>query len=80
MTNGPAILIVDDERQMIRIYAASLETEGYRVFDAETGERAIAEVRTRNPDLIILDLGLPDIDGSDIIFSIPSPPCLWKKR
>jgi len=48
---------------MIRVFAASLETEGYRVFDADTGQRAIEEIRTRNPDLILLDLGLPDIDG-----------------
>jgi DNA-binding response OmpR family regulator len=63
VTPGPAILIVDDDRTMIRIFAASLETEGYRVFDAGTGERGLAEVRTRNPDLVILDLGLPDVDG-----------------
>ena len=48
---------------MIRVFTASLETEGYRVFDANTGERGLAEVRTRNPDLVILDLGLPDVDG-----------------
>jgi two-component system KDP operon response regulator KdpE len=63
VTPGPAILIVDDDRMMIRVFTASLETEGYRVFDANTGERGLAEVRTRNPDLVILDLGLPDIDG-----------------
>jgi two-component system KDP operon response regulator KdpE len=63
VTPGPAILIVDDDRTMIRVFTASLETEGYRVFDADTGERGLAEVRTRNPDLVILDLGLPDVDG-----------------
>jgi two-component system KDP operon response regulator KdpE len=63
VTLGPAILIVDDDRMMIRVFTASLETEGYRVFDANTGERGLAEVRTRNPDLVILDLGLPDVDG-----------------
>jgi DNA-binding response OmpR family regulator len=63
VTPGPAILIVDDDRMMIRVFTASLETEGYRVFDANTGERGLAEVRTRNPDLVILDLGLPDVDG-----------------
>jgi two-component system KDP operon response regulator KdpE len=63
MTSGLAILIVDDDRTMIRVFTASLETEGYRVFDANTGECGLAEVRTRNPDLVILDLGLPDVDG-----------------
>lgn len=67
MTYGPAILIVDDDRMMIRIFTASLETEGYRVFDANTGERGVAEVRTRNPDLVILDLGLPDVDGLTLV-------------
>ncbi len=52
---------------MIRIFTASLETEGYRVFDANTGERGVAEVRTRNPDLVILDLGLPDVDGLTLV-------------
>ena len=67
MTHGPAILIVDDDRTMIRVFTASLETEGYRVFDANSGERGVAEVRTRNPDLIILDLGLPDVDGLNLV-------------
>ena len=67
MTDGPVILIVEDDRKMIRVFAASLETEGYRVFDAGTGQRAVEEVRTRNPDLVLLDLGLPDMDGVDVI-------------
>jgi len=52
---------------MIRVFAASLETEGYRVFNADTGQRALEEVRTRNPDLILLDLGLPDMDGLAVV-------------
>jgi two-component system KDP operon response regulator KdpE len=59
----PSILIVEDDRKMSRVFVASLETEGYRVFDVASGQAALAEVRTRNPDLILLDLGLPDIDG-----------------
>jgi two-component system KDP operon response regulator KdpE len=67
VTDGPVILIVEDDRKMIRVFAASLETEGYRVFDAGTGQRAVEEVRTRNPDLILLDLGLPDMDGLAVV-------------
>jgi two-component system KDP operon response regulator KdpE len=52
---------------MIRVFATSLETEGYRVFDASSGQRAIEEVRTRNPDVVLLDLGLPDIDGLALV-------------
>jgi two-component system, OmpR family, KDP operon response regulator KdpE len=51
----------------MRVFAASLETEGYRVFNADTGQRALEEVRTRNPDLILLDLGLPDVDGLNLV-------------
>jgi two-component system, OmpR family, KDP operon response regulator KdpE len=67
VTDGPTILIVEDDRKMIRVFAASLETEGYRVFSADNGQRALEEVRTRNPDLILLDLGLPDIDGLALV-------------
>ena len=67
MTDGPAILIVEDDRKMIRVFAASLETEGYRIYNAETGQRALEEVKTRNPDLVLLDLGLPDIDGLSLV-------------
>ncbi len=52
---------------MIRVFATSLETEGYRVFEASSGQRAIEEVRTRNPDVILLDLGLPDVDGLSLV-------------
>jgi two-component system KDP operon response regulator KdpE len=57
------VLIVEDDRKMTRVYATSLEAEGYQVFDASTGQRAMEEVRTRNPDIIVMDLGLPDVDG-----------------
>lgn len=67
MTPSPIILIVEDDKKMIRVYATSLETEGYRVFDASSGQRALEEVRTRNPDVVLLDLGLPDIDGLSLV-------------
>src|ERR1022692_4055968 len=52
---------------MIRGFATSLETAGYRIFDASSGQRALEEVRTRNPDVVLLDLGLPDIDGLALV-------------
>jgi two-component system KDP operon response regulator KdpE len=67
VADGSTILIVEDDRKMMRVFAASLETEGYRVFNADTGQRALEEVRTRNPDLILLDLGLPDVDGLNLV-------------
>jgi two-component system, OmpR family, KDP operon response regulator KdpE len=67
VTDGPVILIVEDDRKMIRVFAASLEMDGYRVLDAGSGQRAVEEVKTRNPDLILLDLGLPDMDGLTLV-------------
>jgi two-component system KDP operon response regulator KdpE len=67
VTPGPSILIIDDDKKMIRVFATSLETAGYRVFDASSGQRALEEVRTRNPDVVLLDLGLPDIDGLALV-------------
>ena len=67
MSPNPTVLIVEDDRKMTRVYAASLEAEGYQVFDAGTGQRALEEVRTRNPDVIVMDLGLPDVDGLALV-------------
>ena len=63
----PIALIIDDEVQMRRLLRVSLEGEGYRVFDAETGEQGVSEAASRKPDVIILDLGLPDLDGLEVI-------------
>jgi two-component system KDP operon response regulator KdpE len=63
VSSNPTVLIVEDDRKMTRVFATSLEAVGYQVFEAATGQRAVEEVRTRNPDVILLDLGLPDIDG-----------------
>ncbi|NPE51381.1 two-component system response regulator KdpE [Dickeya dadantii] len=61
------ILIVEDEKEIRRFVRNALEGEGCRVFDAETLQRGLIEAATRKPDLIILDLGLPDGDGIDYI-------------
>ncbi|ACT12262.1 MULTISPECIES: two-component system response regulator KdpE [Pectobacterium] len=61
------ILIVEDEKEIRRFVRQALEGEGCRVFDAETMQRGLLEAATRKPDLIILDLGLPDGDGIDYI-------------
>lgn len=61
------VLIVEDEQQIRRFVRAALEEEGCRVFEAESGKRGLIEAGTRKPDLVILDLGLPDIDGVEFI-------------
>ncbi len=63
----PAILVVEDEREIRRFVRTALEGEGYRVFEADTVARGLIEAGTRKPELTILDLGLPDGDGLDLI-------------
>lgn len=66
-THKPTTLLVEDDAQIRRFVRHALETEGCQVFEAETAQRGLTEASTRNPDLIILDLGLPDRDGIDFI-------------
>jgi two-component system, OmpR family, KDP operon response regulator KdpE len=61
------ILVVEDEPEIRRFLRSSLGAEGYRVVEAETGARGAIEAGTQKPDLAIVDLGLPDIDGLEVI-------------
>jgi two-component system, OmpR family, KDP operon response regulator KdpE len=60
---NPLILIIEDEVQMRRFLRASLSSNGYQVTEAETAEEGLTQAAARNPELILLDLGLPDRDG-----------------
>jgi two-component system KDP operon response regulator KdpE len=62
-----AVVVIEDEPQIRRFVRMALETEGCHVVEATTGERGLIEAGTRKPDLIILDLGLPDRDGVDVV-------------
>ncbi len=64
---SPRILIVDDEPQILRFLGTSLTAHGYTVIEASTGEEGIQSATRENPDLVILDLGLPDIDGTVVL-------------
>ena len=64
---SPVVLLVEDEPHIRRFVRASLEAEGWRVFETETVQRGLVEAATRKPDLVIADLGLPDGDGVDLI-------------
>jgi two-component system KDP operon response regulator KdpE len=66
-THKPIIVIVEDEAQIRRFVRIALELEQWQVVAAETAQRGLIEASTRKPDLIILDLGLPDRDGVDFI-------------
>ena len=63
-------MIVEDEKEIRRFVRHALEAEGFRVFEAENLERGLIEAGTRKPDLVILDLGLPDGDGRDFIRAV----------
>lgn len=61
------VLIVENEKEIRRFVRIALEGEGFRVYEAETMQRGLIDAGTRKPDLIILDLGLPDGDGMEFI-------------
>jgi two-component system KDP operon response regulator KdpE len=59
----PVVLIIDDEIQIRRLLRVTLEGNGYRVFEAAGGQEGLVEAAQRRPDIVVLDLGLPDMDG-----------------
>jgi two-component system KDP operon response regulator KdpE len=65
-----AVLLVEDDPQIRRVLRTLLELEQFRVIEAENGERGLIEARTHKPDLLIVDLGLPDRDGMSVIIGV----------
>src|SRR5512133_68772 len=66
MSNAPHILVIDDEPQILRAIRTILTEKQFRVTTASRGEEGLALAATHEPDLIILDLGLPDMDGVEV--------------
>lgn len=64
--SGARVLIIDDERAIRRFLRTVLQAHGYDVLEAERGQDGLAAVAQQRPDLVILDLGLPDMDGIDV--------------
>jgi two-component system KDP operon response regulator KdpE len=64
--SGLRVLVVDDELAVRRFLRTSLQAHGYSIFEAHNGEQALSEVVSKRPDMLILDLGLPDIDGVEV--------------
>jgi two-component system, OmpR family, KDP operon response regulator KdpE len=60
------ILLIEDELQMRRFLRITLQGHGYRLIESDTGEAGLQQATTRNPDIVILDLGLPDMDGIEV--------------
>lgn len=73
--NKPFILVVEDDSAVRNLITTTLETQRYRFQAAPTGETAILEAVSHNPDVVLLDLGLPDMDGIEIIRKIRT----WSK-
>src|SRR5262245_25115636 len=65
--HSPLVLVIEDDPPIRRLLHTTLAGEGYRLAEAETGERAVRLAAQQPPDLVILDLGLPDIDGQDVL-------------
>ena len=66
----PVIIVIEDDPPIRRFLRTGLTTQDFIVFEADTGKQGIIEVGTRKPDLVILDLGLPDMDGVEVIKAI----------
>jgi two-component system KDP operon response regulator KdpE len=60
-------LVIDDERQIRKLLRIVLEQDRYRVLEAETGKQGLSDVALRRPDVVLLDLGLPDLDGLSVL-------------
>lgn len=71
-SHAPSVLLVDDEAQIRRFLRAGFEMDGFNVQDAENGSDGIRNATMRPPDLIILDLALPDIDGAEVLSRLRS--------
>ena len=68
--NKPLVLVVEDDRPVRNLIVTTLKSHDYRYLTAENGKTAIMEALSHNPDIVLLDLGLPDIDGTEVITNI----------
>ena len=70
----PKILVIEDEPDILEVITYNLEREGHKVISCRNGEQGLSQIRTDNPDLVILDLMLPGMDGVDVCQQVKSDP------
>ena len=70
--NKPLVLVVEDDTPVRNLITTTLKTHEYRYLSAQNGASAVMEALSHNPDIVLLDLGLPDMDGVEIIRKIRS--------
>src|SRR5690348_6228326 len=75
-SNKPRIMVVDDVMQNLQVVGTMLRKEGYDVLPASSGAQALERVRVRVPDLILLDLMMPDMDGLEVCQRLKSDPAI----
>ena len=84
MPQEATIVLIEDESEIRRFLKTTLPSHGFRIYEAATGQAGVIEVKTRNPDLILLDLGLPDFDGMEVIRQVrecaPTPIIVLSAR
>src|SRR5262245_33190720 len=66
-TQSPSILVIEDDSKIRHFLKVGLESNGYSYLEAIRGKEGLSETALRNPDLVILDLGLPDMDGQNLL-------------
>ncbi|MDV3427771.1 MAG: response regulator transcription factor, partial [Bacillota bacterium] len=70
MISKPLILVVEDDKPIRNFICISLEAQGYKYIETQNGKTAVSLVSSHNPDILVIDLGLPDIDGIEVIKNV----------
>ena len=73
MEAGRTILVVDDDKSILRTFTRILQKNGYEIDVAETGKEAIEKIDSRHYDLVLVDIRLPDMDGTDLLVKMKKP-------
>ena len=79
-TQRPSVLVVDDEPQVVWILEFSLQGEGYETFSAHDGMEALDQIRRHHPDLMVLDVMMPRMDGWSVLEALGTMPAVERPR